>query len=30
MPAFRDAGLEVTYVERFFGCATGLVGVKPG
>jgi demethylmenaquinone methyltransferase/2-methoxy-6-polyprenyl-1,4-benzoquinol methylase len=30
LPAFRDAGLEVQVVESCFGCATGLVGRKPG
>ena len=25
----RDAGLEVTLVTHFFGCATGVRGIKP-
>lgn len=27
---FRDAGLEVTLKKHFFGCATSVVGRKPG
>jgi ubiquinone/menaquinone biosynthesis C-methylase UbiE len=29
LPAFHAAGLEAAFVERFFGCATGIVGSKP-
>lgn len=29
LPAFEAVGLRTSYVERFFGCATGLVGEKP-
>jgi demethylmenaquinone methyltransferase/2-methoxy-6-polyprenyl-1,4-benzoquinol methylase len=29
VPAFRQAGLEVSVRSRFFGCATELIGKRP-
>lgn len=29
VPVLRSAGLEARFVESFFGCATGVVGVRP-
>jgi demethylmenaquinone methyltransferase/2-methoxy-6-polyprenyl-1,4-benzoquinol methylase len=30
VPVLRDAGLQATYVDSFFGCASGVWGRRPG
>ena len=30
VPVFASAGLDVAVLSLFFGCATGIVGRKPG